>query len=123
MGLDEAFFGKFYKAWKNKFKPDPIDPPHTVYLKEITLRLEILASALIGQKVDIYPTRLLGGFIGNDLYLPEKIFLSSDPQINLKAYLCHVIFSSETKNEAQIISEISTEQIYPFVKKIILKYL
>jgi nitric oxide reductase NorD protein len=122
MGLDEAFFGKFYKLWKNKFNPDPIDPPYTIYLKPIQHRLEILASALAGHKVDIFPTREPGGFIGDDLYLPEKIFFSSDPQINLKAYLCHVIFSCETKNETQITSQLSSENISRLLKKITLKY-
>lgn len=122
MGLDEAFFGKFYKAWKNKFNPDPIDPPQTVYLKPLQHRLEILATALTGQKTNIFPTREPGGFIGDDLYLPEKIFFNDSVEKNLNAFLCHVIFSAETKQDSSVPAEISGQNIEPYLKTISLKY-
>ncbi|HET9056502.1 MAG TPA: hypothetical protein VFN30_06620 [Chitinophagaceae bacterium] len=91
MALDEYIFGKLVNYFKNK----PVNAAlleRRVLLKEIKPRLIILARALTGKAIDIFPAVKEGGFKGNSFFLPESFSFFNSKNLNFNYYIFRVLF-------------------------------
>jgi nitric oxide reductase NorD protein len=97
MALDEYIFGKFIKYLKNK----PVDTSlqnRTVKLEEVSTRLILLARALTGKAVEIFPAIKEGGYKGNNFFLPGIFSFYKSKELNFSFYLFRVIYLSVQQN-------------------------
>ncbi|HWS60611.1 MAG TPA: hypothetical protein VN182_06745, partial [Flavobacterium sp.] len=92
--LDEYLVGKFFKHLKKRKKTSPEDLAKTVMLSEIKPRLTILARALTGKPIEIFPAEREGGYKNNNFFLPVSFALFPDKIENLKFYLFRVLYLS-----------------------------
>ena len=93
MALDEFLFGKFIKYIRNRPVDDAVQQ-RTIWLKDIQPRLTVLARALTGKPIDIFPAIKEGGFKGNSFFLPEKFSLYASELLNLQYYLFRILYLS-----------------------------
>ncbi len=90
---DEYLFTKLVNYFKKRKKAKQVDDPETVYLDDIRQRMTIIARALTGRAIDIYPAEREGGYKNNNFFLPEKVdFFSFDT--NVIFYLYRVLYMS-----------------------------
>ena len=95
MELDQILFKKiigFYQRWKSKNSKEEIS--RTIYLRDISSRLTLLARALSGQNIDILPAENEGGWKSNAFYLPSAFSLLPSLEQNLQFYLFRVVYLS-----------------------------
>jgi nitric oxide reductase NorD protein len=92
MSLDEFLFGRAAGYFKKK----KIDTLHvinrTVYLDSMKDTLTIIARAVSGSPVDIYPAEREGGYKGNNFFLPQSCSLYSDAEANRTFYLFRTLY-------------------------------
>lgn len=93
MSFDEFLFGKFIKYIKNRPANDALKE-RTVVLKDIQPRLTVLARALSGRAIDIFPSIKEGGFKGNSFFLPENFSFYQNAELNFQYYLFRILFLS-----------------------------
>lgn len=92
--LDEYLVGKFFKQLKKRKKTAPEILEKTVFLNDIKPRLTILARALTGKAVDIYPAEREGGYKNNNFFLPISFAELATKEENLTFYLFRTLFLS-----------------------------
>ena len=68
--IDEYIVGKFFKHLKKSKKVRPEILARTVTLNAIKPRLTILARALTGNPIEIFPAEREGGYKNNNFFLP-----------------------------------------------------
>ena len=68
--IDEYIVGKLFRHFKKNRKIDIGIVNRTVTLNEIKPRLTILARALTGKPIEIFPAEREGGFKNNNFFLP-----------------------------------------------------
>ena len=98
MALDEYIYGKiatfFTRRKRNTIEADA----KTVKLEDIKPRLHILARAITGKSIDIYPAKQEGGYKNNNFFLPSLFFEFSTYEENLSYYLFRVLYLAIQKN-------------------------
>ncbi len=95
MSLDEYLYGLFSNYLKKKKKQKILDDAATVHLKEIRSRLTILARALTGKPIEIYPADREGGYKNNSFFLPEFIRFFPSYEDNFMFYIFRLLYLSE----------------------------
>lgn len=95
--LDEYLVGKFFKQLKKSRKIDPEIIARTVTLNDIKPRLTILARALTGNPIDIFPAEREGGYKNNNFFLPVSFSELATTEENLTFYLFRVLYLSIQK--------------------------
>ncbi len=92
--LDEYLVGKFFKQLKKRKKTAPEILEKTVFLNDIKPRLTILARALTGKAIDIFPAEREGGYKNNNFFLPISFAELATKEENLTFYLFRTLFLS-----------------------------
>jgi nitric oxide reductase NorD protein len=95
--LDEYLVGKFFKQLKKSRKIDPEIVARTVTLNDIKPRLTILARALSGNPIDIFPAEREGGYKNNNFFLPVSFAELATTDENLTFYLFRILYLSIQK--------------------------
>ncbi len=103
MSWDELLEGVFSGYFKvkdrlnQKKKQALITAQNTVRLKDIQNRLTILARAITGSPINIYPAEREGGYKNNDFFLPVFYAGFDNLKDNLQFYLFRTIYLSIQK--------------------------
>lgn len=92
--LDEYLVGKFFKQLKKRKKTAPEILEKTVFLNDIKPRLTILARALTGKAIDIFPAEREGGYKNNNFFLPISFAELATKEENNTFYLFRILFLS-----------------------------
>lgn len=95
--LDEFLYGKIVKYFKNNKKNDAETLSRTVFLADIKPRLTLLASALTGKAIEIFPAEREGGYKNNSFFLPISFSALQTFEENLSFYLFRTLYLSEQK--------------------------
>ena len=95
--LDEFLYGKIVKYFKNNKKTDAETLSRTVFLDDIKPRLTLLASALTGKAIEIFPAEHEGGYKNNNFFLPASFSALRTFEENLSFYLFRTLYLSEQK--------------------------
>ena len=94
MDLDELLFGTVSKYFKRRNKKKILLDNHAVFLKDIKPRLTILARAISGSPIEIFPAEREGGFKNNNFFLPIYFNELSSKEQNLSFYFFRILFLS-----------------------------
>ena len=94
MDLDELLFGTVSKYFKKKRKQKILLDNNAVFLKDIKPRLTILARAITGNPIEIFPAEREGGFKNNNFFLPIYFNELSSKEKNLQYYFFRILFLS-----------------------------
>lgn len=92
--IDEYIVGKFFKHLKKSKKVNPEILARTVTLSEIKPRLTILARALTGKPIEIFPAEREGGYKNNNFFLPISFAELPTKAENHTFYLFRILFLS-----------------------------
>ena len=98
MGLDEYIYGKVSGYFKKKKETKKERVARTVALEPLVSRLTLIARAITGSNIDIFPAEREGGFKNDSFFLPEKIRLFATKELNENFYLYRTVFLSIQKN-------------------------
>lgn len=90
--IDEYIVGKFFKHLKKSKKVNPEILARTVTLIEIKPRLTILARALTGKPIEIFPAEREGGYKNNNFFLPISFAELPTKAENHTFYLFRILF-------------------------------
>lgn len=117
MDLDELLFGKVSKYFKQRKKEQILSDHNAVFLKDIKPRLTLLARAISGNPIEIYPAEREGGYKNNNFFLPIFFNEFSSKEANLEFYFFRILFLSIqaglkiNQSENEIFSEQKKEQV------------
>lgn len=92
--IDEYLVGKFFKHLKNRKKINPEIEARTVKLTDIKSRLTIMARALTGKPIEIFPAEREGGYKNNNFFLPISFAEFPTLEENLTFYHFRILFLS-----------------------------
>ncbi len=92
--LDEIIYGRFVKFLKRKRKRGEESLPHRVTLDEINARLTLLARALTGRPISVFPAEREGGYKNNNFFLPTAFAEYRTIEENVGFYLYRTLFLS-----------------------------
>jgi nitric oxide reductase NorD protein len=92
--IDEYLVGKFFKHLKSRKKISPEIEARTVTLAEIKPRLTIMARALTGNPIEIFPAEREGGYKNNSFFLPISFSELPTLEENLTFYHFRILFLS-----------------------------
>lgn len=92
--IDEYLVGKFFKHLKKRKKNNPEIEARTVRLEDIKSRLTIMARALTGNPIEIFPAEREGGYKNNNFFLPVSFSEFPTLEENLLFYHFRVLFLS-----------------------------
>ena len=70
MDLDEILFGSVAKFFKNRNKKKILLDTNALFLNDIKSRLTLLARAITGEAIEIFPAEKEGGYKNNNFFLP-----------------------------------------------------
>lgn len=94
MDLDELLFGKVSKYFKKRKKNKILLDGHAVFLKDIKPRLTILARAITGNAIELFPAEREGGYKNNNFFLPIFFNEFDTKEANLGFYFFRILFLS-----------------------------
>ena len=97
MSVDEYLFGLFSNYIKKRKQKHLSGRKETVHLNEIKGRLTILANAVTGEPVRIFPAEREGGYKNNNFFLPVLFGEMPTIQQNLSFYLFRILYISVQK--------------------------
>lgn len=97
MALDEYLYGKIVSFFKHNKKVAPEILERTVYLEKIKSRLTVLARAITGKAIDIYPAEKEGGYKNDNFFLPASFALFDNAEKNLSFYFFRLLYLSIQK--------------------------
>ncbi|MBK6275835.1 MAG: VWA domain-containing protein [Saprospirales bacterium] len=97
MALDEYLFGKIANYFKKKKTYSSKIIEKTVYLEEIKQRLTIMARALTGTAIEIFPAEREGGFKNTNFFFPTSFSFFETYEQNLSYYFYRLIYLSNQK--------------------------
>ena len=97
MALDEYLFGKIANYFKKKKTYSSKIIEKTVYLEEIKQRLTIMARALTGTAIEIFPAEREGGFKKTNFFFPTSFSFFETYEQNLSYYFYRLIYLSNQK--------------------------
>lgn len=92
--IDEYLVGKLFKHLKKNKKIDFKIIDRTVFLNDIKPRLTILARALSGKPIEIFPAEREGGYKNNNYFLPISFAEFSTIEENNNFYLFRILYLS-----------------------------
>ncbi|HLF51158.1 nitric oxide reductase activation protein NorD [Flavobacterium sp.] len=92
--IDEYIVGKLFRHFKKNRKIDIGIVNRTVTLNEIKPRLTILARALTGKPIEIFPAEREGGYKNNNFFLPISFAELKTKEDNLTFYLFRILYLS-----------------------------
>lgn len=93
MALDEYIFGRVARYFRHR-KLQAANASHIVALEPLRPRLTLLARALTGRPVEIFPAVKEGGFKGDSFFLPEKCGWFATGDLNEDFYVFRVLYLS-----------------------------
>ncbi len=99
MSLDENIFGYISNFLKKRKREKMALAESTVHLNDVEQRMSLIAKAITGAPIDIYPAEREGGYKNNHFFLPQQVTLFSNKQDNEDFYLFRVLFLSFQKNK------------------------
>ncbi len=92
LDLDEWIYGKVVKYLKKKQRITEDGLLHKVNLEEIKPRLTLLARALTGKSIYLFPAEREGGYKEESFFLPAQFSLFPSKEENLSFYLFRTVF-------------------------------
>ena len=92
--IDEYIVGKLFRHLKKSKKIHPEIIARTVTLNDIKPRLTILARALTGKPIEIFPAEREGGYKNNNFFLPISFSKLPTKKDNLTFYLFRILYLS-----------------------------
>ncbi|MCC6181321.1 MAG: VWA domain-containing protein [Bacteroidia bacterium] len=95
--LDEYIYGKIAKYFKAKRKANEYVVDRTVTLEEVKPQLIIIARAVTGEAIDIYPSEREGGYKNNSFFLPVSFSRLTSKEQNKAFYYFRVLYLSIQK--------------------------
>ncbi len=90
--IDEYLVGKFFKHLKSRKKISPEIEARTVTLAAIKPRLTIMARALTGNPIEIFPAEREGGYKNNNFFLPVSFAEFPTLEENLTFYHFRMLY-------------------------------
>ncbi len=97
MSFDEYLFGLFSNYIKRRKRKNYTSRKEAVHLNEIKGRLTILANAVTGEPIRIFPAEREGGYKNNNFFLPVLFGEMPTIQQNLSFYLFRILYLSIQK--------------------------
>lgn len=97
MAFDEYLYGKISNYFKKLKNVSDEIINRTVVLDDIKQRLTILARALTGNAIEIFPAEREGGYKGNNFFFPSSFSLFENFEQNLSYYLFRLLYLSIQK--------------------------
>ena len=95
MELDQVLFKKIFKYFgRRKGKSQQEEISRTISLSDISSRLTLIARALTGENIDIFPAEKEGGWKGSTFYLPTSFSLLPTIEENLNFYIFRIVYLS-----------------------------
>jgi nitric oxide reductase NorD protein len=94
MELDEIIYSKVLQFFKKNKKVSHEEKRRTVVLNDIKPRLTILARAITGESIEIFPAEREGGYRNNNFFLPISFSAFSDYESNLSYYFFRILYLS-----------------------------
>ncbi|QIH40148.1 VWA domain-containing protein [Flavobacterium sp. Sr18] len=92
--IDEYIVGKLFRHLKKSKRIHPEIIARTVTLNDIKPRLTILARALTGKPIEIFPAEREGGYKNNNFFLPIYFAVLPSKEDNLTFYLFRTLYLS-----------------------------
>lgn len=92
--LDELIFGKVVKYLKKRKENDSELLNRSVFLNDIKSRLILIARALCGTAIEIYPAEAEGGYKNDNFFLPISVALFPEKEENYKFYIFRTVYLS-----------------------------
>ena len=92
MELDEYIYGKFVKYFKHKKKHRVEVQNKIVYLETLKPKLTIVADAVSGVAIELYPAEREGGYRNTNFFLPASFSLFDTKEQNTMYYYYRVIY-------------------------------
>jgi nitric oxide reductase NorD protein len=92
--LDEYIYGKIVKYFKNNKKTDSLIFNRTVFLNDIKPQLTLIARAVTGRVINIYPAEREGGYKNNNYFLPISFSELETKESNRSFYFFRVLYLS-----------------------------
>lgn len=112
MDIDELLFGTVSKYFKKRNKNKILLDNNTIFLKDIKPRLTILARAITGNAIELFPAEREGGYKNNNFFLPIYFNEFATKEANLGFYFFRILFLS-VQSELKInltLDEVLSEQ-------------
>lgn len=97
MALDEYLYGKIANYFKKRNNISNHIKEKTVLLQDIQHRLTILARALTGDAIEVFPAEREGGFKNNNFFFPASFSLFETVEQNLSYYFFRLLYLSVQK--------------------------
>lgn len=97
MALDEYLFGKAAKYFKEKKRAAEEAENRTARLEALRPRLTVLACAVAGSAIEIFPAEAEGGYKNNAFFLPSTCPLFPTAEQNRQFYLFRTLYLSIQK--------------------------
>lgn len=97
MELDEIIYSKVLQFFKKNKKVDVDLVNRTVHLEEIKSRLTILARAITGDAIEIFPAEREGGYKNNNFFLPLSFGQFTTSKANLSYYFFRILYLTEQR--------------------------
>ncbi|KAA3633130.1 MAG: VWA domain-containing protein [Bacteroidetes bacterium] len=97
MEFDQLIFKKVLNYLKRRKKGDPEILARTVYLKDLSGKLTLIARALTGDPIDIVASEREGGWKDNVFFLPEKMSAYESLDANAALYTYRIFYLSVQK--------------------------
>jgi len=98
---DEFLYTKIVKFLSRRKKSASERLEYRVNLEDIKPRLTLLACAITGKSIEIYPAEREGGYRNSNFFLPYYFDGFTDYDKNIAFYLFRVLYLSEQKNLKQ----------------------
>lgn len=112
MDLDELLFGTVSKYFKKRNQNKILLDSNAVFLKDVKPRLTILARAITGKAIELFPAEREGGYKNNNFFLPIYFNEFASKEANLGFYFFRILFLS-VQSELKInltLDEVLSEQ-------------
>ena len=97
MAIDEFLFGRISTYFKLKKLDANLANKQIIPLSDISARLGIIAKAITGTSIEIYPAEREGGYKNNVFFLPISCNLFNDTKLNLSFYYYRVLYLATQK--------------------------
>ncbi len=92
--LDEILYGRVVKFLKRKRERSQASETHRVHLEEIKPRLTLLARALTGRALNIFPAEREGGCKNTNFFLPVSFAAFPELEENITFFIFRILYLS-----------------------------
>lgn len=92
--LDEYVFGKVVKYLKKRKENNKEVLAKSVFLEDMKPRLTLMARALTGHPIEIFPAEREGGYKDNNFFLPISVALFENKERNVTFYFFRIAYLS-----------------------------